>query len=79
MKVFICQSYDTTVLLGDINGKVGRGIVGSASVSKHSLYKVSTARRAELRDLENLWNRNEARQFYKKLKGQVQGFKASSL
>ena len=32
--------------------------------------------RAELHDLENLRNRNEIPKFYKKLKGQIQGFKA---
>ena len=34
--------------------------------------------RAELHDLENLRNRNENRKFYKKLKGQIQGFKTSN-
>ena len=34
--------------------------------------------RAELHDLENLRNRNEIRKFYKKLKRQIQGFKASN-
>ena len=34
--------------------------------------------RAELHDLENLRNRNEIRKFYKKLKGQIEGFKASN-
>ena len=32
--------------------------------------------RAVSHDLENLRNRNEIRKFYKKLKGQIQGFKA---
>ena len=34
--------------------------------------------RAKLHDLENLRNKNEIRQFYKKLKEQIQGFKASN-
>ena len=34
--------------------------------------------RAELHDLENLRNRNEIRKFYKKLKGQIQGFQTSN-
>ena len=34
--------------------------------------------RAELHDMEILRNRNEIRKFYKKLKGQIQGFKASN-
>ena len=34
--------------------------------------------RAEFYDLENIRNRNEIRKFYKKLKGQIQGFKASN-
>ena len=34
--------------------------------------------RAELHYLENLRNNNEIRKFYKKLKGQIQGFKASN-
>ena len=34
--------------------------------------------RAGLHDLKNLRNRNEIRKFHKKLKGQIQGFKASN-
>ena len=34
-------------------------------------------KRAELHDLENLRNSNKIRKFYKKLEGQIQGFKAS--
>ena len=37
-----CLSYDTKVLLGDFNTKLGRISVGSASVGKNSLHEVST-------------------------------------
>ena len=46
----LCPSYDTKVLLGDFNAKLGREGVGSASVGKHSLHNVSTDNGRRLAD-----------------------------